>query len=132
MKPNSQLFAFLESEDLSKDSLFYRYTLPEFIRRDENGKYFISANPEATEMIEDVYGNGHSKMAKFLSQGLAFTTAIEEEFKSDDHVLISLKVEKILDQEGLIYPDVSSYTSKSKAFYITIPTGEIEVEKIEE
>ena len=132
MKPNEQVTAFLESEDLSKESQFYRFTLPEYLRLDADGRYFISANPEATEMIEDIYGNGHSMMAKFLGQGLAFTTGVEEEFKNNDHVLISVKVEKILDQDGLIYPDVSSYTNDSKAYFITLPKGEIEVERIED
>ena len=131
MKSSDQLAEFLESEGISKESQFYRYTLPEYLRVDADGKYFVSANPEATEMIEDIYGNGHSMMAKFLGQGLAFTTEVEEEFKNDDHILISVKMENILDQEGLIYPDVSSYTD-SKAYFITIPKGEIEVQKIED
>ena len=131
MKSSDLLAEFLESEGISKESQFYRYTLPEYLRVDADGKYFVSANPEATEMIEDIYGNGHSMMAKFLGQGLAFTTEVEEEFKNDDHILISVKMENILDQEGLIYPDVSSYTD-SKAYFITIPKGEIEVQKIED
>lgn len=131
MKINPKLSSFLEAEGLSKDTKLYRFSLAEYVRKDEGGRYFISANPEPTEMIKDIYESGHSMMAKFINKGLAFTAGVEESFKTDEHVLVVLKLEKILEQEGLIYPDVSSFTDESNAYFVTIPQGEIEVKKLE-
>jgi hypothetical protein len=82
-------------------------------------------------MIQDIYDSGHSMMAKFVDQGLAFTSSIEEEFKTENHKLVAVKVGNNLENGGLLYPDVSSYTNVSKAYFVTLPSGEIEVDELD-
>jgi hypothetical protein len=123
---NTQLTQFLASQGFTPETILYRYSFPEYIAELEDGSKIINANPSATEMIEDIYNSGHIFKASELGMGLSFTTEIEKSFKTDEHVLISVRICDIIDQEGMIYPDKSTYTLN--AFYLTMPEGFVKVE----
>ncbi|MFT5169376.1 MAG: hypothetical protein ACI8P3_004625 [Saprospiraceae bacterium] len=117
----------MKSEGLSKDTIFYRYTYEEHLIKTEEGKYKLSANDSATEMVEDYYISGHLVMAKYVGRGLAFTLEKDNEYKSDSKVCVEIRLSEILDQGGLIYPDRSSYETSS--YFLTMPEGSVSVDK---
>ena len=119
----------MQFEHFTENTKFYRYTLPEFIKQIKGDIFEITANEEAAEMIEDHYGGGHLKMAKNVGPGLAFTIDSDNEYKEADRVCVELKLKDILDQEGKIYKDKSSY--EEGTWFFTIPKGVVRVKKVE-
>ena len=130
MNISDKLRTLLNSEQLDQSSVLYRFTLPEFLDS-SLGNLRLSANPHATEMVEDFYESGHSMMAKHFGPGLAFTTGIEADFQAGEHILVSIRLGDALEQGGLVYPDVSSFAPNSKSYFITLPEGSIAVTKIQ-
>ena len=120
---------FLASQGFTTETLFYRYTLNEYITEIEDGSLIINANPAATEMVEDIYNSGHILIASEIGPGLSFTKKEESDFKTDQHMLVSLRLGDIIQQNGKVYPDKSTYTSN--AVYITIPEGFVKVSVIQ-
>ena len=118
----------LNNMNLSPESSLFRYTLPEYLKTEDGGIHFLYANDEATEIVIDIYNQGHKTMAKNVGTGLAFTTETEEEFSDDEKILVEIKINQIIDMDGLIYKDVSTYTGNS--LFCTIPGGKIEVKVI--
>lgn len=119
---NEKLTNLMKIEGLTKDTKFYRYTSEKHLERVED-KYRISANENATEMIEDYYGNGHLIMAKNVGKGLAFTLEKDNEYKSENAICVELRLADILDQGGLVYPDRSSY--EIGTYFLTMPSGSV-------
>jgi len=56
--------------DLTLDSRFYRYTMPEHLKPgDDAGTHRLSANTEPSEAVIDVYAQGHMILAEQVGQG---------------------------------------------------------------
>lgn len=125
MKP--ELTRLMQEHDLTENSIFYRYTYPEFLTPLEGNRYKLSASDQATELVINVYEKGLRVMAHNLGKGLTFVQQQEPMFEHDDKVCVQMKLKEILDQNGLLYPDDSSFVAGS--FYMTMPKGEVEVEK---
>lgn len=118
----------MQIENFTENTKFYRYVLPEHIEQIEDNIYDVTANDEATEMIEDHYDSGHLIMAKNIGPGLAFTIDFNTEYKADNRICIELKLKDILDQGGKIYEDKSSY--EEGTWFFTIPKRRVRVKKI--
>ena len=123
---DTKISKLMKAKGLDDKSVLYRYSLIEYLDKLEDGSTIINANPSATEMVEDVYGSGHILMASSFGPGLSFTIQPEEEFNSEEHTLVSVKLGDVLEQGGKIYPDKSTYTLN--AYYLTIPAGMIKVQ----
>ena len=117
----------MKSEGLTKDTKVYRYTSEEHMIKADDGKYKLSANDSATEMVEDYHKSGHLIMAKYVGQGLAFTLEKDNEYKSEAKICVEMPLSEILDQGGLVYPDRSSYETSS--YFLTMPEGSVKVDK---
>ena len=120
---NAELNHLMKENNLTKETKLYRYTDPDFLSHLEGNRYSMSANDEATEMVEDIYGTGHLKMAKYFGKGLTFMMQPESEYDLPGKKCVCLVLEDVLSQGGLIYPDRSSYVSGS--FFLTLPEGSV-------
>lgn len=127
---NPDLEHLMKENQLTENTILYRYTYPEFLALVEGNRYKLSANENATEMIEDIYGSGHLKMAKYVGKGLTFLLQQESEFDLPGKKCVRLRLKEVLSQGGMIYPDRSSFVSGS--FFLTIPLGFVEVEMVAE
>ena len=125
---NEKLALLLKNENLDETTTLYRHSLPKFLEQTDEGTYRLSANEAATEMVEDLYGSGHLIMAKYVGKGLAFTLQKETEYSSDEKLCVKISLKDILNQEGLVYPDRSSYDTSS--YFLTMPTGSVAVQKV--
>ena len=68
----------MESNGLTGESRFYRYTLSEYLEPlQESGTFRISANPDPSEAVVDIYEGGHICLAAQVGPGLAFAESAE-------------------------------------------------------
>ena len=123
---NAELKQLMEENNLTEDTLMYRYTYPEYLQHIEGSRYKLSANKNATEIVEDLYGSGHLTMAKNIGEGLTFILQKENEFDLPEKKCVHLRLKEVLSQGGRIYPDRSSFVSGS--FFLTLPAGFVNVE----
>ena len=117
----------LEENNFDENTLFYRYTLSEYLT-EEKGSLFISANPDPTESVVNIYGGGHTWSAKDVGPGLAFIEKKSDEWNFDDRICVKVKLADLVSQGGLLYPVESVITSKT--WYITFPESRMKVSKI--
>jgi len=120
---------FLKGEGLSIDTVLYRSTLPEYLFTDA-GEHWLKANEEPTEMVVDSYGSGHTMMASEIGSGLAFTEEVEDDYKLGGRVYVSVRLQDVKDQGGLVYKDVSSHVLNS--YFLHMPKHRIQVEILRE
>jgi hypothetical protein len=119
----------LKTFGFSGETRLYRHTLPEFLESlKEPGVYRISANPDPSEAIVDVYGGGHGALAVHIGAGLAFAESIEGDWRSDDRVAVVVQLQDVLDQGGRVYPVESVITAR--VWYLTFPEGGVRVRKV--
>jgi hypothetical protein len=118
----------LEAHGLDRDTALYRETLEEFLQQDQStGEWSISANPDPSEAVVDVYGGGHVTLAAQIGPGLAFTMHRRSEWVADDRVTVALRLGDALDQGGLVYPVESVITDT--VWYVTLPEGRVRVSR---
>ena len=120
--------SLMKSEGMNPDTVLYRYTPSEYLQDLGEDNLSLKANEAATEMVEDIYSHGHTKMANHVGGGLSFTREIEKEFATKDHVLIKVRIGDIISQKGRIYPDRSTFTGN--AYYLTMPNGSVKVTRV--
>ena len=118
---------FIKNEKLEDITSFYRWTSQSHLEKSNNGKYLLEVRKEATEMVEDIYNQGHIIMAKNVGPGLAFTLSKNNSYASEDMVCVSIKLEDFLTQGGILYKDVSSHEEGS--YFLMLQEGRLEVEK---
>lgn len=125
----SMVLKLMESNGFTGESCFYRYTLPEFLESlDEPGMLQISANPDPSESVINVYKDDHIWLAAQIGAGLAFAETAENEWKAAGRIGIEVRLQDLLDQGGLIYPVQSIITER--VWYFTLPSGSVRVRKI--
>jgi len=125
----SAIEELMKSNGFSGESRFYRYTLPEFLTKDEGaGVYRLSADPDPAEAVVDVYSQGHVSLAEHMGPGLAFAESADNAWRSAERTCVELRLQDVLDQGGRIYP-VESVTTE-RAWYVTLPQGSIPVSKV--
>lgn len=125
---DDRLAETLEGHGLERETVLYRETLEEFLDLDEpSGEWSISANPDPSEAVVDVYGGGHVTLATQVGPGLAFTTHRESEWVAEHRVTVALRLGDVLDQGGLVYPVESVITDT--VWYVTLPEGRVRVSR---
>jgi hypothetical protein len=118
----------MRENGFTEETRFYRETLPEFLSpTDSPGVFRISANPEPSESVIDLYAGGHISVAEQIGRGLAFVESAGNEWRSDDRATVSIRLKDVLDQGGRIYPVQTVITEKT--WYFTLPGGSVEVRK---
>jgi hypothetical protein len=120
----------METNGLTGESRFYRYTLPEFLEpREESGTFRISANPDPSEAVIDIYGGGHICLAAQVGPGLAFAESADNDWEEAERTGVAIRLQDVLDQGGRIYPVESIITGR--VWYFTFPEGGVLVRKVE-
>jgi len=127
---NARVKEWMESNGLTVESRLYRYSLPEHLEATGDAGYAeISANPDPSEAVIDVYGQGHPTLAVHVGAGLAFAESADNGWQSDDRRCVELRLGDVLEQGGSVYP-VESITTES-AWYLTLPKGKVRVRVVE-
>ena len=122
------LTELMAENGFTAETRFRRYTLPEFLTpAGEDGRLELSANPDPSEGVVDVYEGGHSVLAVNVGPGLAFTRSEAEDWGGDDRVLVELRLQDVLDQGGRIYPVDTVITEP--VWYFTLPSGSVRVHR---
>ena len=112
----------METNGFTGESRFYRYTLPEFLEPlQESGTFRISANPDPSEAVIDVYRGGHIGLAAQIGSGLAFAESAENDWEEAGRTRVAIRLQDVLDQGGRIYPVESIITTR--VWYFTLPEG---------
>ncbi len=112
---------------LTAESVLYRYTSEEYIEKDDNGEYVLRAKKHPIDMVVDRYhGSYHVYIAYEIGPGLSFMKKREKEYENPNRKCVIVTVGDIIEQGGLIYT-VSSLPAYIKAFFFTLPEGEINV-----
>lgn len=124
-----KLEQLMSEEGLTPETLLYRHTLPSFLgAADADGKRYLSANPNPSEAVQDVYGEGHMTLAARLGPGLAFVDSAGSEWDEEERVEVAMRLGDALDQGGLIYPAESIVTAR--AWFVTLPDGGVAVTQV--
>ena len=127
-KSSAVLEGFLLDNNFTGDTRFYRQSLLEYLTpTDQPDVYRVSANPDPSEAVVDIYGQGNITLAMHMGPGLAFTDSRDNEWLDPERVTIELRLQDVLNQGGLIYPVESIITSQ--VWYFTLPNGSVEVRK---
>jgi hypothetical protein len=121
-----KLEELMKQNSFTENTIMYRYTLPEFLTQTENDLYRLNANPNATEIVEDLYKSGHSIPGSEIGQGLAFFVNKEPEYDLPEKKCVKVRLGDIIKQGGLLYPDFSTFSEG--CFYMTMPGGFVDVE----
>lgn len=117
----------LKENNLTPQSVLYRYTSEEYLQKNSEGELVLRAKAEPLDMVVDRYhGSYHVFIAHEIGQGLSFITKREKEYDVKDRVCVSITLQEVIDQGGLIY-SVSSLPAFIKAFFFTLPEGEVRV-----
>jgi hypothetical protein len=125
------LESMMKEYGISKDTILYRYQPPKYIEIKSDGKSYILAKESPKEIVIDPYrGGGRSFQADSLGAGLAFTSSRVEEFGEEDKICLTVRLEDVLSQGGLIYPVIST-PAYVRSFFLTIPDKKVEVTKVD-
>lgn len=116
---------YLKSEKLDQVERLYRYTNAWHIKKSEGANGSLSPNPNATEMLEDMYASGHTMMAKEIGPGLSFLKEKDNAFKEEERTCVSVNLKEFVDQGGFVYPDKSTY--EEGAYFLMLPEGDFKV-----
>jgi len=120
----------LKESNLNHESILYRYTSEKYLQKKNDSNHVLIASNEPVEMVVDFYkGQGHVIIAKNIGKGLSFLTEPLDEYKRDDRVCVLVKLGDLLLQGGLMYK-VTSLPAYITAFFFTIPSGEVLVNRI--
>ena len=126
---DEKLQEVLKESGFSADTLLFRETLGDFLSQDpETGAWTITANPDPSEAVVNVYEGGATSLASQIGPGLAFTTSSDSQWSGDDRSTVAVRLGDVLDQGGRIYPVLSVITEP--VFYLTLPAGRVRVSKV--
>jgi hypothetical protein len=119
----------LEAHGLDSESLLYRATLDQFLQQDEStGAWSISANPDPSEAVVDLYGGGYGVVASQIGPGLSFAARLDNQWREEGRATVSVRLGAVIDQGGLIYPVESVITEP--VWYLTLPSGRVRVGRV--
>ena len=117
---------FMRENNLTLNTKLYRYTSKEYLL-ELNNQLYLKAKSEPLDMVVDNYhGSSHVFISSDIGQGLSFLDTKENEYENPDRICVSLKLQDVLDQGGLVYT-VTSLPEYLKVFFCTIPEGKIKV-----
>jgi hypothetical protein len=122
---SDRLAALIEENGWTSETRFFRHNLREHVDpTDQPGIFRLSANPDPSEAIEDIFEGGHTALASDKGPGLAFAEEPDDQWSSPDHVSVSIRLGDVVDQGGLVYPVQSVITAS--VWYMTLPVGSVE------
>ncbi|MFT5424645.1 MAG: hypothetical protein ACI89L_002442 [Phycisphaerales bacterium] len=125
-----EIQSLLEEHGLSLNTPLFRQTLPEFLTKVEgSGVIRISANPEPTESVIDIYGDGFNMAASHVGPGLSFIETKSAEWDEPNRVCVELSIMDVINQSGRIYPVTSISTEPT--WYATLPSGFVDIRTAE-
>lgn len=115
----------MEMNGFGLETSFHRSALTEHLTPIDGapGEYYLTANPDPSEAVIDVYGSGHITLAVHIGAGLAFAEVPDHQWNSEGRVRVSVTLQDIVDQGGLIFP-VESVTTE-RVWYFTLPSGQV-------
>jgi len=120
------LNAFMQENNLTKDSKLYRYTSDHYLKKIDD-QLFLESKSKPIDMVIDRYhGFSEISIASEVGHGISFLSTREDEYDRSDRVCIEVKLKDVLDQGGLIYT-VTSLPAYIKAFFCTLPEGKVKV-----
>ena len=142
-----KLKLLLEEHRLFAETPLYREAMRDTLASTGTpGVFRLQANPNPSESVIDVYGQGYVVQAEQVGPGLAFAESDQPNWQetmemramkltktsraasSANHVEVEIQLGDILKQGGLVYP-VESVTVE-RAWYCTLPAGSIEVREV--
>ena len=88
----------------------------------------MSANPDPSEAVVDVYGGGYGTVASQVGPGLAFALRPDSQWRDEGRVTVAVRLGDVLDQDGLLYPVESVITEP--VWYVTLPAGRVRVDRV--
>ena len=118
----------LREHGWTEDTRLFRSSLPEFLTRTGESPLRVSANEDPTESVTDIYGAGHTCLARDCGPGLAFVESADHEWRSPDRKAVSVRIGDVLEQGGRIYPVASVITDPT--WYLTLPAGSVQVQEV--
>jgi hypothetical protein len=119
----------LEAHGFDRETVLYRETLEEFLHLDEStGEWSISANPDPSEAVIDIYGGGYGVLAQHMGPGLAFALQPGSQWQEEGRITVAVRLADVLDQGGLLYPVESVITEP--VWYVTLPAGQIRAARV--
>ena len=119
----------LEAHGLDAETLLYRETLADFLQRDgATGEWSISANPDPSEAVVDLYGGGYGVVASQLGPGLSFSLRPDNDWREEGRVTIAVRLGDVIQQGGLPYPVETVITEP--VWYLTLPSGQVRAERV--
>ena len=140
----ASLDKLLQEYGLSGERRLYREAIRESLIPTATPRvYRLAANPNPSESVIDVYGQGYLVQAEQVGPGLAFAESPLPDWQETmemralkagrdplapapvDRVEVEVRLEDILRQGGLLYP-VESVTVE-RVWYGTLPEGSVEV-----
>ena len=116
---------YLAFEKLDLDQRLYRYSNVWHVIKTGENTGSITPNKKATEMIEDMYGSGHTIQAAVIGPGLSFLKSKENDFKDSERTCVSISLKEFVSQGGYIYPDKSTY--EEGAYFCMMSNGVFKV-----
>ena len=118
----SVLGSIMKERSFTGQTRFYRSTYQDHLTiDDDSGDVSITANPDPSEAVDDLYAGGYISLAAHMGPGLAFTETRDHEWLDEERVAVSVLLQDVIDQGGLIYP-VESVTT-DQVWYFTLPEG---------
>jgi hypothetical protein len=127
MNKKQILNQLIDHDDLKDDTKFYRWTSVTHLSASNDGLYSLEARKEATEMVEDIYDQGHLIMAKYVGPGLSFTLSKNNDYADDSKVCVSITLKQFIEQGGLLFNDKSSHVEG--AYFLMLAEGNFRVMK---
>lgn len=119
----------MQEHGLAGDSRLYRATLPEHVTPgDQPDTFSLSANPDPSEAVVDVYGAGHMTTAADVGPGLAFAATPAHQWGGEGRVSVEIRLGDVLAQGGLVYPVESVITER--VWYCTLPSGSVAARRV--
>jgi hypothetical protein len=129
-KHAAKLHELFRENGWTEDTRLFRGSLPEFLSPNASpaaarGSLRISANRDPSESVIDIYGQGHTCLARDVGAGLAFVETNEHEWRGSSRKPVSVRLGDVVAQGGRVYPVASVVTDRT--WYVTLPAGGIDV-----
>jgi hypothetical protein len=120
---------YMRENGLAAETRLYRYSQREHLSPTGSaGDIEISANPDPSEAVVDVYGQGHVSLAVHIGPGLAFAETADNSWSSEERACVELRLGDAIALGSHIYP-VESITTE-RVWYVTMPGGKLPIREV--
>lgn len=119
---------FLDQHNLNSDSKLYRYTGIHYINHEDGCDYLI-AKDECSDMAIDHYEDrGHVFVSQEFGKGLSFLSKKESEYENPERICVSIQLEDVFAQGGLVY-EITSLPAYLTGYFVSLPEGRVKVKR---